>query len=230
MSRDETNRIRAVYARREETGAEERYAYWQPANLFLIQQLEKALIHALQREKLLPLNDRRVLDVGCGDGFWLRFFLRLGAQPQNLSGIDLLDKRVEQARDLSPNMDLTAGDARSLPYPDDSFDLVTQFTMFTSILDPAVKQQIANEMLRVLTPGGTVLWYDFTLNPRNLDTKGIGTSEIRSLFPSCEHCFARVTLAPPLARMLASRSWLACYLLEKVPWLRSHCLATIIKK
>ncbi len=223
-------RIRAVYARREATGAEERYAYWHPANLFLIQQLERAIVQTLQRRSLLPLNGRRALDIGCGDGFWLRFLLRLGAEPTNLSGIDLLENRVEQARLLAPTMDLRAGDATSLPYPNEAFDVVTQFTMFTSILDPDVKQRIAGEMLRVLHPGGLVLWYDFVMNPRNPDAQGIGASEVRSLFPDCDYRFSHITLAPPLTRLLARRSWLACYLLEKVPLLRTHYLATIIKR
>lgn len=229
MGRDEANRIRSVYARREEAGVEKRYAYWEPANLYLVQQLESAIVRALARQGLVPLGERRVLDVGCGDGFWLRFLLRLGAQPGNLYGIDLLPDRVQRARQLGPGMDLTVGDAASLPYPDATFDLAMQFTVFTSILDAAAKSRIAGEMLRVLRPGGVILWYDFILNPGNPETRGIGRKEVRSLFPGCRYHFQRTTLAPPLARRLASRSWLACYLLEKVPWLRTHYLATIVK-
>jgi ubiquinone/menaquinone biosynthesis C-methylase UbiE len=230
MSSDEASRIRAVYAQREATGAEERYAYWHSANFFLIQQLEKAIVQTLQSRDLLPLTERRVLDVGCGDGFWLRFLLRLGAGPTNLYGIDLLENRVEQARLLAPNMDLRVGDATALPYRDEYFDIVTQFTMFTSILSPDIKQRIAGEMLRVLQPGGIVLWYDFVMNPRNKDTQGIGASQLRALFPDCDYRFSRVTLAPPLTRLLARRSWLACYLLEKVPLLRTHYLTAITKR
>jgi SAM-dependent methyltransferase len=230
MSSDEASRIRAVYAQREATRAEERYAYWQPANLFLIQQLERAIVQTLQRRDMLPLTECRVLDVGCGDGFWLRFLLRLGAVPTNLYGIDLLENRVEQARLLAPNMDLRVEDATALPYREEYFDIVTQFTMFTSILSPEIKQRIGGEMLRVLQPGGIVLWYDFVMNPRNKDTQGIGAAELRALFPDCDYRFSRVTLAPPLTRMLARRSWLACYLLEKMPLLRTHYLATITKR
>jgi hypothetical protein len=34
----------------------------------------------------------------------------------------------------------------------------------------------------------------------------------------------KVTLAPPLVRLIAPRSWLLCYLLEMIPWLRTHYL------
>ncbi|MFQ5880051.1 MAG: class I SAM-dependent methyltransferase [Dehalococcoidia bacterium] len=230
MGTDEANRIRIAYARRQAVGLEgERYAYWEPATLYLVQQLEREVVRALARHGLVPLDDRRVLDVGCGDGFWLRFLLRLGAQPQNLYGIDLLPDRIQRGRELGPPMELTVGDASALPYPDASFHLALQFTAFTSVLDPATKRRMAAEMLRVLRPDGVILWYDFTLNPGNPDVRGIGTREVRSLFPGCCCYFRRVTLAPPLGRWLARRSWLACYLLEKVPWLRTHYLATIVK-
>lgn len=230
MSSDEANRIRAVYARREAAGAEDKYAYWNPANLFLIQQLEKSIVKAFARHNLLPLTDRRVLDIGCGDGFWLRFFLRLGADPQNLSGIDLIDGRIEQARLLAANIDFRTGDATALPYADGSFDVVSQFTVFTSILNATIKRQIASEMLRVLRQDGVVLWYDFVINPKNRDTKGIAQGEIRSLFPACNYDFTRVTLAPPLTRLLARQSSVACAVLESIPLFRTHTLALITKK
>lgn len=229
MGGDEASRIRAVYARRQESGAEAKYAYWEPANLYLVQQLERVIVGVLHRQGLLPLGERRVLDVGCGDGFWLRFLLRLGARPQNLYGIDLLPDRIERGRDLCPGMDLTVGDATALPYPEGSFDLAMQFTVFTSVLDGAARGRLAAEMVRVLRPGGLVLWYDFILNPGNPETRGIGSEEVRALFPGCQHRFQRTTLAPPLSRRLAGRFGLACYLLEKVPWLRTHYLATVVK-
>jgi len=79
----------------------------------------------------------------------------------------------------------------------------------------------------VLGPGGVVLWYDFTLNPRNRDTRGINRDELRVLFPGLRPRIRRVTLAPPLARLIAPRSWLAAELLERVPVLRTHLLATL---
>lgn len=40
----------------------------------------------------------------------------------------------------------------------------------------------------------------------------------------------RVSLAPPIARALARWSWLACELLEKLPFLRTRYLAAIVKR
>jgi ubiquinone/menaquinone biosynthesis C-methylase UbiE len=94
-----------------------------------------------------------------------------------------------------------------------------------------MKQRIAKEMLRVLKPLGIILWYDFHMNnPRNPDVRGVKKKEIYELFPDCDIRLKRVTLAPPLARAIAPYSWLACYILEKIPLLRTHYLGVIRKR
>lgn len=230
MNSEEIERIRSIYEKRLEAEADSRYAYWRPANLLLVQRLEWDIAGALAQRGLLPLTDSRALDIGCGDGFWLRFLLRLGAFPSNLHGIDLLPDRAEQASLLSPAMHIINGDASALPYPDGYFNLVMQFTAFSSILNSSVKQQVAGEMMRVLQTDGVILWYDFIFNPANRDTRGIRKRELQSLFPGCSYRFQRVTLAPPLARGLARYSRLGCTLLDAIPFLRTHYLATISKK
>jgi hypothetical protein len=107
---------------------------------------------------------------------------------------------------------------------------VSAFTVFTSILDPLVKRAIADDMLRVLKPGGAILWYDFRFNnPANPNVRGIGGVEIRSLFRNCNVILKRVTLAPPIARRVVPVTWTGAALLEQVPWLRTHYVAVIRK-
>ena len=63
-------------------------------------------------------------------------------------------------------------------------------------------------MLRVLKKEGIILWYDFSYdNPKNPDVKGIKKEEIINLFPNCKFTFNKVTLAPPIVRSTAPRSW-----------------------
>ena len=93
-----------------------------------------------------------------------------------------------------------------------------------------VKVAVAAEMLRVLKPGGAVIWYDFAYdNPSNRTVKGIGAREIRSLFPACEVTLQRVTLAPPLARRLVPISWMAALLCEGLVVANTHYLGLIRK-
>jgi SAM-dependent methyltransferase len=223
----ELDRIRAAYARRRAQGRDARYTVFDRANLFRLLALERELAEALRRERLTALAGLRVLDVGCGGGWWLRTLLRWGARPEHLAGIDLLPEAVEAARTIHPALRVACGSAESLPFPDGAFDLVSQLTVFSSILDGGMRARIAAEMRRVLRPGGGVLSYDFTLNPRNPDTTGIGRGELARLFPGGAIRARRVTLAPPLARLVVPRSWLAATLLERLPPLRTHLLATV---
>ena len=160
----------------------------------------------------------------------LREFLPLGAQPENLHGIDLLSDRIESAKSISPNIDFRCGSAETIPYDNNMFDIVMQFTVFTSIMDVGMKKKIASEMLRVLKPHGIILWYDYHMdNPKNPDVKGVKKREIYELFPGCDIYLKRITLAPPLTRVIAPYSWLLCYLLEKLKILNTHYLGVIRK-
>jgi ubiquinone/menaquinone biosynthesis C-methylase UbiE len=225
----EVERIRYAYDRRKEF-AGDRYSLFHPANQFMLFQREKKILELLHKHGLNPLSDKKILDVGCGNGGPLRDFISYGALPQNLYGLDLLEDKIEQARMLSPNIDFRCGNAEELPYEDGSFDIVMQFTVFTSILDDGMKRNVAKEMLRVLRPDGVILWYDyFVSKPTNRDTRGVRRKEIEGLFPGCIFDFHRITLAPPIARLVAPWSFLLCYLLELISWLRTHYLAVIRK-
>jgi ubiquinone/menaquinone biosynthesis C-methylase UbiE len=227
----EIERIKRAYERRKTEDKGRFYSYFNQANLFIIHQREKALIHSLKQLGLTDLSDRKILDIGCGTGGFLREFVKYGARPKNLYGIDLLEERIEKARELNPGIDFQCGDASNLPYEDHFFDIVMQFTVFTSILDSGMKEKIASEMLRVLKADGTIIWYDYYVNnPWNPDVKGVKKKEIQELFPNCVLSLKRVTLAPPIVRTLVPFSSLLCLILDKVPFLRSHYLGKIRRK
>ena len=225
----EEERIELAYSRRR--GDAVLYSLFNPGHLVLVQDLERRIIEALRRHKMTPLTQKRILEVGCGTGWMLRKTVSWGARPENLSGVDLLENAIDAARRSCADMDLRCANAEELPFQDEAFDMVMQFTAFTSILDENVKKRIAEEMLRVMTPSGVLLWYDyFVSKPTNADVKGIGRREILRLFPNCSLDFRKVTLAPPIARAIAPFSFLLCYLLDKIPWLRTHYLVVIKKE
>jgi SAM-dependent methyltransferase len=228
---EEIDRICAEYRRRDREIPASLYDLSRPAPRFAYEGLCSAVMEALDRLGKLPLTGCALADVGCGDGRWLRQFVEWGVEPEALCGIDLIGSRVDAASALAPGASLVCGDARSLPWPDQSFDVVLQFMVFSSILRPGVKHRIAAEMLRVLKPDGAILWYDARWgNPRNVNVRGVGAREIRGLFPGCEVRLRSVTLAPPLARRVVPLSWTAGALLERVPFLRTHCFGVIRKR
>ena len=226
----EDKRILDVYRKRDEKagGKETFFKYKDLAQLYRAHQRYRATLLLLKSQGFHPLSPRRILDVGCGDGNMLRQFLQWGANPENLAGIDLRPEPVDYALSLNPNLDVRCGSASELPWPDLSFDLVCQHTVFTSVLDEEIRMQIATEMKRVLQKNGMILWYDFFYdNPFNPDVRGVRKTEIKELFPDCQYTFSRITLAPPLARRLASVSWGLCNFLESLKIFNTHYLAAI---
>jgi Methylase involved in ubiquinone/menaquinone biosynthesis len=231
MEPPEIDRLRTVYRKREDA---KKYLY-NPLDIgafYLLTSRDRALTQMLQvfmMRASCSLADLRILDVGCGTGGVLRSLVSWGAQPQNLAGVDVLEERIQLAQRLSPNICFSVADARELPFANDSWDMVILFTVISSVPNPSIQSQIALEALRVLKPQGAVLWYDFWINPTNPDTVGITLNRIRELFPGCRLYLKRTTLIPPLARRLARISWSLCWLLESLPFLRTHYMGLIYK-
>ena len=224
----EESRIQKAYARRRSGNL---YSRFNPAYLFMVQERERRFLRLLSQYQCVPLSAKRILEIGCGSGDLLRDLIKWGARPENVVGIDLLSDRVSEAIQLCPrNMNIQQGNTANLTFLDESFDVVLQSTVFTSVLDQGMKEKMAAEMCRVLKPRGLILWYDYHMdNPNNSDVKGVKSQEIRSLFPGCTVQLQRITLAPPLARVLAPYSWLLCHLLERIPWLCTHYVGVIRK-
>jgi ubiquinone/menaquinone biosynthesis C-methylase UbiE len=226
----ETERIAADYARRAQEVPTDRYSVYDPAHLFIRQTIERALLRALAQEGIATLDGLRVLDVGCGKGQWLADFQTYGAQPADLAGIDLLPERGDAAGRRVPGADIHVGDASELPWPDGHFDVAAQSMMFSSILDPAMRGRAATEMLRVLRPGGVVLWYDFfTRSPGNRGVRGLRRPEVERLFPGCTVRWHSVTLAPPLVRVLVPRLRAVASGLQALRVANTHAVATLRK-
>jgi SAM-dependent methyltransferase len=225
----EADRVRSAYARRAALALDARYEYWQPANLFVYQTRERAMLSVMHRAGALPLEGKRVLDLGCGDGAVLRDMLRYGARPSDLHGIDLLPDRVERARALTPGGHIDCADARHLPYDTGYFDLILGFTLLSSVTSAHARQQVTSEMARVSRPGGLVLIYDFWINPTNRDVHALRRSEVRALFRGRDVEFTSTTLAPPIVRALtrAPGGWIACVVLDMLRFLRTHYIAAV---
>ncbi len=226
----DTARITAEYERRAREIPADFYSLGRPGNLLLHQQTVRGCVAALQRADLYPLRGLRVADIGCGGGTWLLEFAQWGAEPESLAGIDLMPARLEAARRRVPQADLHVASASDLPWEDASFDVVSQMIVFSTFADPALKRATAHEMLRVLKPGGAILWVDMRVNnPRNPEVKGLRKAEIRELFPGCSVELTPALLAPPISRLVAARSWTLAEALSALPFLRTHYVGLIRK-
>lgn len=221
---NEVDEIRQRYARREGhpvTAIASDYFYYRHYLCF-----ERELKYAeILRARQVELESARILEIGAGAGDNLLFFHRLGIPWAHIWANELLEDRGDILRANLPNSQIIIGDALGLPV-EPKFDIVLQSTVFTSILAPGFKQQLAHKMMALTNPGGLILWYDFAWNnPWNPDVKGVPKAEIRHLFSEATSLrFHRVTLAPPIGR----RSGKFYNLVNRFfPMLRTHLVVEI---
>jgi SAM-dependent methyltransferase len=229
MGVDEVDRIRERYARRVEQGrVYDSRSGWM---LMMLQELERALIDWIAWARLDPVENKRVLEVGCGTGTKLLQLLRLGFRPENLVGIELLEASADKARRRLPgSVSIIGGDAAATPLDGESFDVVFQSAVFTSILDAGFRRRLAAHMWRAVRPGGGILWYDFVYdNPSNPDVRGIRPGEVQALFPGGQMQLRRITLAPPISRTVCRLHRRLYTVFNACPLLRTHVLCWIPK-
>lgn len=109
-------------------------------------------------ELLRPTAETTILDVGTGTG---RAAIALAEAGARVTGVDLtramLDRAAEK-RDAAGLVypTLICANARDLPFPDNSFDVVVSIRMLHLFPTPELGAFL-NEMNRVLKPGGTLL-------------------------------------------------------------------------
>ena len=226
----ERQRLQAEYQRRHQEISPEQYAPWQPAEIFMRAGRNRLAAQMLHQARVFPRPGDPCLEVGYGTLGWLGELINWGLRVGDLHGIELNADRASRARKVLPGADLWEGDAAHLPWEANSFRLVVASTVFTSILDARVRHRVAEEISRVLVPGGALLWYDFAVNnPRNPQVRKVNRRELKELFPGLTGNIRSVTLAPPLTRWLSPRCWALACCLEGIPWLRTHLLAVLVK-
>jgi ubiquinone/menaquinone biosynthesis C-methylase UbiE len=215
----ERERMRDAYRRREALPVA-RYAPWQPAEEFMRAGRRRRAIALLREAERFPRAGDACLEIGCGALGWLADLLSWGLRARDLHGIDLDVGRIARAREALPPADLRVGDATSLPWQSGTFRLVIASTVFSSVLDPGVREAIAGEITRVLAPGGAFLFYDLALdNPSNPDVRGVTrrsclrSSRASRAAPSSRHARSAAGARRRAARSRAGRA------LESLPFL-----------
>jgi SAM-dependent methyltransferase len=223
VSDAELERIRTEYRARD-AASDSPYRWDNPGYVSYMQGLERSLLRALG-DVGVALAGARVLDVGCGSGYFLNRLREYGAGEAH--GIDLVEERIAEGRDRYPALQLLVGSATELPFEDGEFDLVTQFTCLSSILDDEVRLAAAREMKRVSR--GWVLSFDMRglrlPGRRAADatpTIGLDERELRRLFG--EPALLRRVMPPFELTQLTGRHDLLARAVATLPPLRSHYL------
>ncbi len=105
--------------------------------------------HTRYRLVLDHVRDKRVLDVGCGQG-WGSHLLQ-GAGARAVVGLDSSARAIEESRRRAPTCEFVEGDLAQMPFDDGDFDVVVCFGALECVPDPAAA---LDELARVLAPEG----------------------------------------------------------------------------
>lgn len=102
-------------------------------------------------EFLSPQKGKKILDIGCGTGYFLKAAEEKGLETY---GIDLSEEAIEIAKEMTKNSRLEAGSGESLKYSDDFFDYVACLGSLEHFMD--LEKGLA-EMVRVAKVGAKFL-------------------------------------------------------------------------
>jgi phosphatidylethanolamine/phosphatidyl-N-methylethanolamine N-methyltransferase len=129
----------------------------------------------------------RVLEIGVGTGLSLPYY----PQGCRLTGVDISEEMLEQAYERAGELghidvDLRLMDARTLDFPDSSFDHVLAPYVISVVPEP---ERVMAEICRVCKPGGTVI----VVNHFHSSNRALGLVE-RSLTPATQWIGFRMDL------------------------------------
>lgn len=227
----EIHRLERLYAYYDSLPTESQKRDQRNLGNFLIESERRGKLIALLATSIpKPLQDCRILDVGCGRGDLLHWFEELGIPSKNLTGADLLADRIASAAASYPGIRFLQVNAEKLPFPAGTFDLVICFALFSSILDPAMGNNVAAGVKRVLSDDGAIVWWDVRVgNPSNPNLRALTKRRIRELFPEFHLDLRSTTLVPPMARRLGPFTGALYPLLVRIPFLRTHYLGILTR-
>lgn len=227
----ESEEIVRRYERRKKIHEDILYSPLRASTFMSEQEKERSLIKLFKTEKLEPLGNKRLLEIGCGNGLNLLQFIRLGFNPSNLFANDILPESISQTKLRLPSqVTIIEGDILEKDFSDEYFEIVFQSMVFSSILDYSFKKNLALKMWNWTKRGGGILWYDFIYNnPRNKDVEGVPMKQVKELFPEGKFRICKITLAPPISRFVCKFHPSLYYLFTTLRVLRTHVLCFIRK-
>ena len=116
---------------------------------------------------LAPRSGQKLLDVAGGTGDIAYRFLKRAGQG-HATVLDLTEEMLVEGRkraeasQMVDQLDWSVGDAMTLPFPDNSFDV---YTISFGIRNVTRPQDALNEAFRVLRPGGRLMVLEFSQIP-----------------------------------------------------------------
>lgn len=113
---------------------------------------EKGKYYFTRFNRFTPLEEKSILEVGCGDGGIVKAF----GERSECIGIDITESRDETGRSMlrKNNIIFLIYDGRRFPFPDNHFDIVCSLATMEHFSDP---ENVLSEMKRVLRAEGRII-------------------------------------------------------------------------
>lgn len=173
------------------------HRWWDPASEFKplheINPLRLGLI-----DRVVNLQGKRVLDVGCGGGILSESMSGKGA---DVTGIDLGEKALKVAHlhglesGIQVDYRLVSVEALAEEMPE-SFDVVTCMELLEHVPDPAA---VVKSCTRLLKPGGTVFFSTINRNAKAYLYAVVGAEYVLNLLPRGTHEYEKFIKPSELA-------------------------------
>lgn len=135
---------------------------------------------------LKNLSEIKLLDVGCGSGGMIEYFVSKGFLPANCYGVDLSASRISAAQQLLPNVNFICGDALNQQFTSFQFDFITSFDLYSHITREDQIIEGLKNVNKSLAKNGVFLWYDIYSKdhfnaPQNVDSWGFNKQQMIQL-------------------------------------------------
>jgi len=129
----------------------------------VLYEIRKLAVNRALSKMRIRVEGQSVLDVGCGTGFWLKFWKRKGAA--QIVGIDIAEVSIENLKKCFPDVTLYHDDIgrRGLELGR-KFDLISAFDVLYHITDHDAWAVAIENIGRHLKPGGWLLLTDLFLH------------------------------------------------------------------
>lgn len=141
-------------------------------------------------KSFVNLEDKRVVDVGCGGGILAESISQSGA---NTTGIDLSEKALKVAElhalEVGANLTYRSISAEALAEEQpEQYDVVTCMEMLEHVPNPA---SVVHACAKLCKPGGTLFFSTLNRNPKSYLFAIIGAEYILKLLPKGTHEYTK---------------------------------------